>query len=473
MTTYHLIYRKTSMVLATAMCAAFFFASCQKGSLQKAPPALGSISDDNKSFASSANTTISNGLIAYWPLSNFTNDLSGNGNNGTASNVTATTDRAGNTAGAYSFNGTTSSVSVANQTALSLHNTDFSINAWVNLSNSGGGNIVSKRLQGDTTGWIFSIGNNQIAFGPGGGATHAIATPTINTNQWYMVTVTYTLTSKKLDIYVNGVLSDSTFNVPSPGLLNAGLYIGKDDPGAGSGYYFPGSIGDVRMYSRSITTTEINELYTASCAPTGSIVAYWPFANTVSDLSGNGNNGTTTAISTGTDRLGNSLGAYQFNGTTSYISVADNQALRLNNTDFTLSAWVYLNASTGGYVLDKRTSGANNGYLFNLGNNQISYGPGGGSVNVIDNTTINTGQWYLMTGTYSLANQQFKMYLNGILISTTNNILTPNGALSTIMYIGKDNPTNAGYFNGSMSDIRIYSRILSNTDVTNLYNALD
>jgi hypothetical protein len=474
MKTYSLNYRKTGMVLVATMFIALLFTSCKKGALDKASPTLGKISSTTASYPGSVATTISNGLIAYWPLSNITNDLSGNGYNGTASNVSATTDRAGNASGAYAFNGTTSSISVANQTALSLHGTDFSINAWVNLSSSSGGNILSKRIQGDTTGWTLSIGNNQIAFGPGGGATHAFAYPTINTSQWYMVTTVYTSATHTMKIYVNGTLSSTSTGVPSPAVLSAALYIGRDDPGAGTGYFFPGSIGDVRMYNRAVSDTEISELYSATCAPTGSVIAYWPLTNTVSDLSGNGNNGTATSLTSGTDRLGNSLGAYTFNGTTSYISVVNQTALSLHGTDFTINAWVDLSSSGGGNIISKRIQGDTTGYTLSIGNNQIAFGPGGGATHAFAYPTVSTSQWYMVTTVYTSATHTMYIYVNGTLSSTSTGVPSP-AVLSAALYIGRDDPgAGTGYFfPGSMSNIRMYSRAVTATEVSALYNALD
>ena len=47
----------------------------------------------------------SNGLVGWWPFSGNASDLSGNGNNGTVTGATLTTDRNGNVNAAYSFNG--------------------------------------------------------------------------------------------------------------------------------------------------------------------------------------------------------------------------------------------------------------------------------------------------------------------------------------------------------------------------------
>ncbi len=51
--------------------------------------------------------------------------------------------------------------------------------------------------------------------------------------------------------------------------------------------------------------------------------------------------------------------AYHFDGSTSYISVPDSVSLRLNNTDFTLNAWIKLDSYNSSYlstIISKRFS---------------------------------------------------------------------------------------------------------------------
>src|SRR5262249_733444 len=75
-------------------------------------------------------------------------------------------------------------------------------------------------------------------------------------------------------------------------------------------------------------------------APTGWVAAY-AFAEasgaTVTDASGNGNNGTVTnTIWSGNGRFGSAL---QFNGTTARVTIPDTPSLHLT-TAMTLEAWV-------------------------------------------------------------------------------------------------------------------------------------
>lgn len=214
------------------------------------------------------------------------------------------------------------------------------------------------------------------------------------------------------------------------------------------------------------------------------LIAYYPFNNSGVDVSGHGNNGTLFNISTVPDRHGNLNAAYHFDGNSSYISVPDKQELRLNNTDFTLNAWIKLDAyNTTSYlsaIMSKRFSGINNGWLWgingalNIPNGAAYYGPGGGNADAIGNTVVNTGQWHMVTSVYSLANQQLSIYIDGVLDHTISNILTAGASTTALLYIGKDSQGTSGnfyYFQGAMDDIRIYKLALNPSAVQQLYNA--
>jgi hypothetical protein len=217
------------------------------------------------------------------------------------------------------------------------------------------------------------------------------------------------------------------------------------------------------------------------------LVAYWTFANTAYDLSGNGHNGTLSTITNTSDRLGHTSGAYSFNGTSSYISVPDNAALRLSDTSFTLNAWVKIaayNSSYGSVILSKRITGANNGWNMSVTGalsspnptGVLSYGPGGGSTNAFGTTVIGLNTWHMVTSTYSYGDsQKLRIYIDGVLSGTTSGISEANASITALLYIGADNPSigSSYFFNGSLNDIRIYSRAVTPTEINQLYNALN
>ena len=73
-----------------------------------------------------------NGLVGYWPFNGNANDVSGNGNNGTVNGATLTNDRNGNANSAYSFDGTTNYIEVADNNTLDLTN-NYTFSVWVKI----------------------------------------------------------------------------------------------------------------------------------------------------------------------------------------------------------------------------------------------------------------------------------------------------------------------------------------------------
>ncbi|WP_179412076.1 LamG domain-containing protein [Mucilaginibacter sp. E4BP6] len=217
------------------------------------------------------------GLIAYYAFNNSGTDSSGHGHNGTLYDISSVPDRFGNANGAFYFNGTSSSyITVPDAQELRLSNTDFTITLWVKLdtyNSSFGTNLISKRDAGANLGYSLSASGYEnsaaplgaYGFGPGGNYPGGTSQSTISLGQWTMITVVYSLAKQQLTFYKNGVFDGvSATNVVSPNAtVNAVLYIGKDDPDNYTTYYLQGSLDDVRMYNRALSTTDIGKLYNA------------------------------------------------------------------------------------------------------------------------------------------------------------------------------------------------------------------
>lgn len=216
------------------------------------------------------------------------------------------------------------------------------------------------------------------------------------------------------------------------------------------------------------------------------LIAYYPLNNSGVDSSGNKNDIFYYSDVTSTsNRFGKANSAFYFNGTSSYMVVADKPALRLSNTDFTVSVWAKpaeFSSLSGSFIMSKRRPGFNNGWGFSITgatsgigpSGMIFFGPGGNVNDAVSNQTITLNNWYLATVTYSLANQQMKMYINGVLVNTINNIPSPNGLISSSLYIGSDNlienPTTY-FYKGAYDDIRIYGRAMSAEEIYKLFKA--
>ncbi len=217
------------------------------------------------------------------------------------------------------------------------------------------------------------------------------------------------------------------------------------------------------------------------------MIAHYGFNGNVSDLTGNGHDGTAYNLTLTADRNGKANSAYFFDGASGYVSVMDSQPLRLNSTDFTINVWVKIdayNASSGSFVISKRTSGSADGWGSSITGYSLQnsigafglafFGPGGTDPFAISTKVVSTGGWNMVTTVYTLSKQQVTFYINGVLDKTTTSIASPNAAITAGMYIGRDNPASPGdgyFFKGSMDDIRIYGRALTFAQIQKLYTS--
>jgi hypothetical protein len=223
--------------------------------------------------------SLSLGLIAYYPFNNSAADMSGNNNNGTAFNVTATADRNNVANAAYYFNGTNSYITVKDNQALRLNNTDFTINMWVNLDsyiNDSGTALLSKNSGAGQMGWNCSIVGYDNSNGAipgnifynvsGGSDPYAFGTAKVDSTQWTMITITYTNASQTITFYKNGVFDKAVQGIPTPNSqTNAILHIGNnsllDIQPTAHPYALKGKMDDIRIYNRQLNITDIGKLY--------------------------------------------------------------------------------------------------------------------------------------------------------------------------------------------------------------------
>jgi len=228
------------------------------------------------------------------------------------------------------------------------------------------------------------------------------------------------------------------------------------------------------------------------------LVASWTFSGNADDVSGNGNNGTLKTGWVGpygvaptdggtlpilvADRYGNANSAYDFNNA-AYIEVPYQASLRPAN--FTICAWIKpKEASNGNYIfsLDRW-----NGYKFQLQGGNLPF------LTVMTTTgdhdqddggaSVQLGQWSHVVVSYT--NGTMKFYINGALVKTANVTGDPTTLASPPpISIGNELPKTAynltdssspmayyggNYFIGTIDDLHLYNKVLSDTEVKSLY----
>ena len=182
---------------------------------------------------------------------------------------------------------------------------------------------------------------------------------------------------------------------------------------------------------------------------------------TVTDQSGNGNNGTltnTTWVAAG--KYGRAL---SFNGTSSRLTVPNSTSLQLS-TGMTLETWV--NPTTVSSAWRDIIEKGNDNYYLMATTDRTSFPAGGGTfgganANAYATGILPTNSWTHLATTYDGTN--LRLYVNGTLVATqakTGAITTSTSALT----IGSD-PFYGQFFNGQIDELRIYKTALTQTQI--------
>jgi hypothetical protein len=208
--------------------------------------------------------------------------------------------------------------------------------------------------------------------------------------------------------------------------------------------------------------------------PSNGLVGWWPFSGNANDLSGNGNNGTLNGPTLTTDRFGQSNKAYSFDGINDFISLPNIIPVQLG----TISFWFQTNSSNEQILVYQANQSSENGFG-TANQNVIEDHTGislGGAAYVFDNangtvyyhpTVLILNQWYHMAVAYN--NSTAFCYLNGTLIYTLDISSETANNLPTMTYIGRPNWATR-FFSGKFDDLGVWDRVLTQQEITNLYN---
>jgi hypothetical protein len=275
--------------------------------------------------------------------------------------------------------------------------------------------------------------------------------------------------------YLNGdvltpydVLGTQSFSPAVGGVMEIGGFLG--------GVNFGGNIYKFAIYNKELSQAEILQNYyqgpivTDSIrlgADPGNIISYPGNGTTLYDMSVNKNNGT---ITNGPTYSINEGGVLSFDGTDDYVTFGNPGALVIS-TNVSMSLWIkgdineqnpsqniYPFAKEDSYGI-KVSSGTSPGVgmIVRIGGNYVTCA---GS-NVLD------GKWNHVVVTYD--GQGIRSYVNGVLDSQN---LSVSGSLDAGGNVSYGAWTNGyGFFNGYLSDAKIYNKVLSPTEVMQNFNA--
>jgi hypothetical protein len=228
-----------------------------------------------------AASTLLNGIISYWTLDEKTGsaiDAAGGGNNGTPTSVIQ--GAAGKINTAYAFNGSTSKLDMGSSANLAL--TTGSVSCWIYMPSLPAidGIIFEK---GDMSNQLYGYGmyysSGRLVFETANASKHtnyyANTGVTLQAGVWYHVVCTWNGTT--VVTYLNGVQRLSASQVTPCVFNNHDFGLGKNLPSNTAG--FPGTIDEVGVWNRVLTSSEVASLYN-----TGTGFQY-PFTATITTVS--------------------------------------------------------------------------------------------------------------------------------------------------------------------------------------------
>jgi Concanavalin A-like lectin/glucanases superfamily len=216
---------------------------------------------------------LKSGLQVYYPFNGNANDASGNGFNGTVTGATLTTDRYNTSSSAYSFDGKNGTRIKTNYFGV-LGGASRTISVWAKQSAALGNNspLVSygnlNNVWGE--GCIVSFGklNNSPSVFFDNVASAAGVSFNVADNVWHHYVIVYdkTLgtTANAVKVYIDGVYyANNVFYNPYTinTVKGTSLVIGEYNAEIGDFRTFNGSLDDIGVWNRALSTTEIQLLY--------------------------------------------------------------------------------------------------------------------------------------------------------------------------------------------------------------------
>jgi len=193
------------------------------------------------------------------------------------------------------------------------------------------------------------------------------------------------------------------------------------------------------------------------------LVAWYPFASNANDESGNGNHGTVYGATLTNDRYGHENSAYIFDGDDDYIVVPNAPSLDITQ-EITVAYWIKLETSAPYYypyhIIEKYGSWFSVQRTWDINCSIYS------STNIWY-TGLIPDDYYFFVMTFD--GSSFNVYKDGFLFAEEDYNGTLPSTTSDITigqyYLGGD------YFlDGTIDDIRIYSRALSQGEILQLYS---
>ncbi len=436
-------------------------------------------------------TNLKKGLVAYYPFNGNANDESGNGNHGTVTGATLVADRNGESAKAYSFDGN-DFIEVKSSDSLNIKSR--TVSGWFKLNEKPASvlTLIAKAHGCGTTELGVAINASQLwasfedSYNPGNDDSDISTSKPVSTGEWVHFLHVWNEQSFEHKLWINGQkVSSKVVSGKKPAWNNSSvLGIGATLGVCGRNQqFFKGLIDDIRIYNRDLTESEVAALYAMEKkAPEPAVpdlerglVAYYPFNGNANDESGNGNDGAANGATLVKDRSNNSEAAYSFDGKDDFIVGPTSEDLKIKDS-FSLSCWVYWNGNNREWqnllMVARRDRKDADKVIFAVSTkeNKLYFTTKYTEFYLDTFVQLPEKNWHQLTFVFSQNRKE--IYLDGTL-----KVVGKGGGIPTFtdiqtLEIGGSSfyPNDYGW-NGTIDDIRIYNRALSEEEISLLYES--
>jgi len=376
-------------------------------------------------------------------------------------------------------------------TSMQTADAEGSISMWVNVvDNQTLQSIWHAQNNRDRVLQIDSDGNLEAWLYHGTSSWHGLSysLEAEDLNRWLHVVYYWSIDDSSgnfvLELYVDGNLIDSYSESATTGVALAAdysfgsPYLYDPETSSGAPNYFNGSIDNTLIFNRSLSASEISNLYDRGRREKGysdaSLVSAWRFDGDVTDALGL-NDGTAhgdayiKGASDGTFAGGATTGidgkfgkAFEFDGSGDYISGTVNNS---GVSEVSIAAWLKVDASTGTWQVPFAWGTSSAGNLINIAYSSDLF-------LTCDRYTASSspykiypvvGEWYHLSCIYN--GTHLAQYVNGVYNGTWETPVTISSSAYRIgMSSGGTYP-----FSGSMDEVMIFDKALSVDEVSLLH----
>jgi glucose/arabinose dehydrogenase len=288
------------------------------------------------------------------------------------------------------------------------------------------------------------------------------------------VNLTFDTVPSGRTLYLDGIAKTTPFVYDT--LVGFNHTIEARNQTAGNTSYTFASWSDGGGQQHTITVPSTPQTYTATFnatqQPTG-LAGAWSFnestGSTVSDSSGNGNNGTMSGAGVTRSVSGKYGGALSFDGSLGNVTVPNSTSLSVSSS-YTLEGWIRPTALSGyqTILIKEVTSGC--GYWLQTTGNRLSSGfnSGGCRETVSTTPTIPVNQWSHVAAVFNDSANTYTLYLNGVAIRTVSQTLAPSPNSQALVFgqSGCGGGCGNERWRGLLDDVRIYGRALSSAEIS-------